>query len=399
MDSELSIPLHIGLLLVLGLLAALQASRFGLPRIVGYLLVGMVFSPHILGDYLGFDISGWSEILTSVALGVIAFIIGGSMTLQQLRRMGKLIFSCALGESLGAVLMVILAVWLLAPLIGLGQDAVLPLALGAIAATTAPAATVAVIHQFRARGELSETLLGVVAIDDAIGIIAFSVILVFLTGQGLGSGVGNILREVGGAIVLGGVAAALLATYARHIHQGGLRLTMIIGHILLVSGLAAYLEVAPLLAGMALGFFSRIYLRSSADRLFAPIEYFEELVFAIFFTLAGAHFDITVIADNLALVLIYLLARMLGKVGGSYLAAGMIQAPANIRNWLGIALLPQAGIAVGLALTVSQIPQLAGYRAVIINTIIATTIIYELLGPFAVKFSLARAGELGERRS
>lgn len=399
METDLSIALLIGLLLVLGLFAALQVSRFGLPRIVGYLIVGMLFSPHLLGDVIGFDLSSWSETLTSVALAVIAYIIGGSMTLQQLRRMGKLIFACALGESLGAVLLVILAVFLLAPLLGVGQGWVLPLALGGIAATTAPAATVAVLHQFRARGELSDTLLGVVAIDDAIGIVAFSIILVILTGQGLGSGLGDIVREVGGAIVLGAAAAAVLAMYARHVHQGSLRLPMIIGHILLVLGLAEHLHFAALLAGMSLGFFSRVYLRSAADRLFAPIEYFEELVFAIFFTLAGAHFDINVFASNLPLVLVYMVARMLGKITGSYFAAGAVQAPVTIRRWLGIALVPQAGIAVGLALSVSQIPQLDAYRVIIINTVIATTILYELLGPFAVKFSLQRAGELGERRN
>jgi len=398
MESELSIPLLIGMLLVLGLLAALQVSRLGLPRIVGYLLIGILFSPQILGDRIGIDLNGWSETLTTMALGIIAYIIGGSMTVQQLRRMGKTIFTCAIGESLGAVVLVVLSIWWLAPVFGYQNPAPLALALGAIAATTAPAATVAVIHQFRARGELTTTLLGVVAIDDAMGIIAFSIILSILVGEGFGSGFGNIVYEIGGAVVLGAGSAVLLSLYGRHIHQGGLRLPMIIGTILLVLGIADYIHVSPLLAGMALGFFCRMYMRSSAERMFAPIEYFEELVFAMFFTLAGAHFDLAVFSENIPMVVIYLVARMAGKMAGASVGATLGSAPTNTRRWLGMALVPQAGIAVGLALSISQIPQLQEIKGVIINTIIASTILYELLGPFAVKYSLQRAGELGERR-
>ena len=399
MTSELSIPLLIGMLLVLGLLAALQVSRLGLPRIVGYLLIGIIFSPQILGDRIGFDLNGWSETLTTMALGIIAYIIGGSVTVQQMRRMGRTIFSCAIGESLGAVVIVIISIWWLAPMFGYQNPGPLAMALGAIAATTAPAATVAVIHQFRARGELTTTLLGVVAIDDAIGILAFSVIVSILVGTGIGSGLGSIAYEIGGAVLLGAGSAVLLSLYGRHIHQGGLRLPMILGTILLVLGIADYIGVSPLLAGMALGFFSRMYMRSAADHMFAPIEYFDELVFAMFFTLAGAHFDLAVFSENIPLVAIYFVARMVGKIAGASAGASLGSAPANTRSWLGLALLPQAGIAVGLALTITQIPQLQDIKGVIINTIIASTILYELLGPFAVKYSLQRAGELGERRN
>lgn len=399
METELSIPLLIGLLLVLGLFTALQVARIGLPRIVGYLLIGVLFSPHLLGDLIGFNLAGWSETLTSITLGIIAYIIGGSMTLNQLRRMGKVIFGSALGESLGAVFAVMAGVALIAPLFGYEDSITLALAMGAIAATTAPAATVAVIHQFRAHGKVCDTLLGVVAIDDAIGILAFSVILALLMGEGLGAELGEIGFEIGGALMLGALVAAILSLYGHHVHQGSLRLPMIIGSILLALGAANTLDVSPILTGMALGFFSRMFMRSAADRMFAPIEYFEELVFAIFFTLAGAHFDLKVIASNIPLVLIYVLFRAAGKIGGAFIGATAAGAPVQTRHWLGFALMPHAGVAVGLALTISQVPQLAHIKVIVMNTIIASTILFALMGPFAVKFSLSRAGELGEKRS
>lgn len=398
MHTQLSIPLLIGLLLVLGLIAALMVARIGLPRIVGYLFIGVAFSPQLLGERIGFEMAGWSEILTSVALGIIAYIIGGSMTLTQLRRMGRVIFGCALGESLGAVIAVMAGVAFIAPLFGYGDSMTLALAMGAIAATTAPAATVAVIHQFRAHGEVCDTLLGVVAIDDAIGIIAFSVILALLMGEGLGAEMGGIAYEILGAIFLGAVVSVLLSFYGRHVHQGSLRLPMIIGSILLALGLATAIGVSTILTGMALGFFSRMFMRSAADRMFAPIEYFEELVFAIFFTLAGAHFNLQVFTSNIPLVAIYFIFRALGKVAGAYIGATAVQAPRTTRNWLGFALMPHAGVAVGLALTITQVPQLAAIKVVVMNTIIASTILFALLGPFAVKFSLHHAGELGEER-
>lgn len=398
MQASLPISLSIGLLLVIGLAVALQVSRLGLPRIIGYLLVGMIFSPSLFGKQIGFELSSWSDQLTSFALALIAYLIGGSMTTQQIRRMGKMIFVSALGASLGAIIVVFLAIFFLAPIESQADSWILALAMAAIAASTAPAGTVAIIHQYRAKGPVTTTLLGAVAIDDAIGIIAFSFILAVISGESLGNGAFHILQELGLALICGIIAARLLASFSQRIHQGSIRLPMILGFVLLLQGLAEWWHFSALMAAMVMGFFLRYFFHAAADRMFSSIEYFEELVFVIFFTLAGAHFDFSVFTQNLPLISIYVLARMAGKISGSYLGARLINAPKMIRYWLGPTLIPQAGIAVGLGLVIIQTPQLSHYHIVIMNTIIASTIIYELLGPFVVRFALQKSGELSERR-
>lgn len=398
MQAPLPISLLIGLLLVIGLFVALRVSRLGLPRIIAYLAVGMLFSPELLGRLSGFELTGWSDQLTSFALALIAFLIGGSITIQQLRRMGKVIFSSAMGASLGAIVFVFLVIYTLAPLASSTDNWLIALALAAISASTAPAGTVAIIHQYRAKGPVTSTLLGAVAIDDAIGIAAFSIILAMISGESLGEGVLHIVHELGLAVVIGIIAARLLASFSHRVHQGNLRLPMIFGFILLLQGSAQWWHFSPLMAIMTMGFFLRYFLHAAADRMFASIEYFEELIFVIFFTLAGAHFDFSVFSQNLLLISGYVLARVSGKIIGAYLGARIGNAPKMIRLWLGPSLIPQAGIAVGLGLIIIQTPQLSHLNVLLMNTIIASTIIYELLGPLVVKFALNRSGELNERR-
>ena len=149
---------------------------------------------------------------------------------------------------------------------------------------------------------------------------------------------------------------------------------------------------------IALGFSARFILAGSGDRLFVPIEQLEEFVFLIFFTVAGAHFDFELLSQNVALVGAYFFARVVGKLVGAAGGARVAGAPPQVSRWLGLALMPQAGVAVGLVLTLAQHPFLAPVAPVVVNVILGTTMLYELVGPFAVHFALGRAGELGERR-
>jgi len=398
---EMTVPalLYLGLLLVCGLLFGVIASRFQLPRVAAYVIAGMLFSPDLLGRIIHTGAGEWSETLTTTALGIIAYLIGGSITMQQLLRMGKMIVGSALGESFGAVLVVFLAVFFLIPDIGGVSVLQLALAFAAIAASTAPAGTVAVLHQYRAHGPLSTTLLGVVALDDALGIIFFSVIMVIVAGESWGHGLVVASREIGGALILGAVTGGLLARAGKHIRQGGMRLPMVLGSILLVIGVAEAWKLSPLLSAMSLGFSSRFFLKASGDRLFAPVEYLEEMVFIIFFTLAGAHFEFSVFLSHFDLILIYFFARIIGKLAGASIGAQISGAPKTIVYWLGPGLIPQAGVAVGLALTLSHQPIFHEVSIVIVNVILATTLLYEVLGPFAARLALERSGELGIKRN
>lgn len=398
MDSSSPVALTLGLLMLGGLLLGLIASRVRFPRVAAYVVAGMLLSPNLLGRYFCVNIGNWTEPLTTGALGIIAYLIGGSITVAQARRIGKIIFSVAVGESLGAVFFVFGALSLTAPHIDGISLLHLALAFSAISATTAPAGTIAVLHQYRANGPVATTLLGVVALDDAFGIILFSIMLVITAGESLTAGLGSAVREIGGALVVGAVTGRILAEFGRRIHQSGLRLPAILGGVLLAIGLAEAWFLSPLLAAMALGFSARYFMGAAGDRLFVAVEYLEELVFIVFFTLAGAHFEIKLFLVHLNLIVIYFFARIVGKIIGSSISASIAGASKPVVRWLGFGLVPQAGVAVGLALTLSHKPAFREVSTLIVNVILATTLLYELLGPLIVRFGLEKAGELGEKR-
>jgi Kef-type K+ transport system membrane component KefB len=295
--------LMIGLLLSAGLLLGLIATRLGIPRVTAYVFAGVIFSPRLLGGPLGFEAGSATEVLTSTALGVIAYLIGGSVTTGQLRRTGRVILLALVGETLGAGVAVWLAVRAVVPeeINGVSPDS-LALILGAAAATTAPAATLAVLHQYRARGPLSETLLGVVALDDATGIMLFALAVVVTTGSTILTGLAQAGFEIVGSIGLGIGAGYLLSRLSRHLHDRSLWLPAVMAALLVTIGLAGFSGLSPLLAAIALGFSARFILAGAGDRLLVPVEQLEEFVFLTFFTVAGAHFDFELLSQNVALV-------------------------------------------------------------------------------------------------
>jgi Kef-type K+ transport system membrane component KefB len=379
--------LMLGLLLVSGLLMSLLASRLNIPRIAAYAVAGMLWSEDLLGGVLGLDMTEWSQALTQIALAIIAYTIGGSVTIEQLRRLGKTITFCTVGESLGAVVFVVMAVYFYQ------QDWGLALVLGVLAATTAPAATVAVIHQYRSKGPLTTSLLGVVALDDIFGLVLFSLMMVLMTGLNLGDAIITSGVEIFGGIGLGVVIGFLLAFFGKKVRNQSFFLPMVLSALFLSQGLAEWWHISPLLTAITIGFSARSVYQSGGERLFAPVEYLEELVFIIFFTLAGAHFKLSVFLQGVDLVIIYVFARVVGKIIGIRIAAKFIQAPETVASYLGFGVVPQAGIAIGLALSLLHRPELQHIALLVLNVILASTLIYEILGPFATRYAIVKAGE------
>ncbi|WP_297811502.1 cation:proton antiporter [uncultured Methylophaga sp.] len=384
--------LSLGLLLVTGLLFSLLAARFHLPRIAVYALAGLVWSQDLLGGVTGLQLGDWTSTLTDTALALIAYLIGGSVTANQLKRLGKTIFACTVGEVAGAALVVFVAVWLFLN----GEPDALSLAalLAVLAASTAPAATVAVIHEYRSRGPLTTTLLGVVALDDALGIVLFSLLMVWTIGTSLTGAISMAGLEIGGALLLGALMGWALAFFGHRVRNPHFFLPMVLSALLLSQGLAAVWHCSPLLTAMALGFVARATFKSGGERLLAPIEYLEELVFLVFFTLAGAHFELDVFLQGAELIVIYVIARVLGKLAGTRLAARWCRAPSAVSRYIGLGLIPQAGIAIGLALSLLNHPTFAEQGLLIVNVILASTLLYELLGPIATRYALMKAGEI-----
>lgn len=399
MPPSLSINVVLGLLLLTGLLLGLAASKLGFPRVPAYVIAGVLFSDSLLGGITGVRVGAWSEPLTTAALSLIAFVIGGSITAGQLRRTGRTIIGCLMGEAFGAVIVVALSVLLIlpGPLRGV-PAATIAIAFGAVAAATDPAAAIAVIHQYRARGPLSKTLLGVVALDDALGIVLFAMVVVLTTGASVATGLGVAVWDILASVGLGAAGGYVLSLLGRHVRQRALHLPMALAGVLLTAGLAETWDWSPLLAAMALGFSARTWAGATGHRLLNAVEHLEELMFLVFFTVAGSHFHPSVFRSQLALILVYFLARIAGKVVGAMTAARLVGAPPPVKRWLGIGLMPQAGVAVGLALTLGHRAAFAPVATMMVNVILGTTLLYELIGPLAVRLALVRAGELGVKR-
>ncbi|WP_410474918.1 cation:proton antiporter [Guyparkeria sp. TX1] len=387
--------LLIGVLLLAGLaFGTLGSHYFGVPRVVGYILIGMLFSPDLLGDHLGLDAARWTQPLVAIALGFVAYLIGGAATVGQLRRLGVSIITATVGKVAGAFLLVFGGfVWLGVSTPDLPGWAV-PLVLAALATITAPAAIVAIIHQYRARGPLTTALLGMVAMDDALGVVIFSVALALLAADGLVSALPLVVWEIVAALVIGGIGGWLIERISRLLHEHELRLVALIGAIVLLVGLAEAWHFSGLLAAMTLGFTARWFGGVHAERLFEPVEQLEEMVFVLFFTFAGLYFDLSVAVEHGWLILLFFVLRAAGQVIGSWIGARLGGAPPAIANNVGLGMLPQGGVAVGMALMLEGQPRFAEVATLAINIITASTLLTESIGALAARFGLRRAGEL-----
>jgi len=224
-------------------------------------------------------------------------------------------------------------------------------------------------------------------------LVLFSLMMVVITGLNLGDAIVTSGVEIFGGIGLGVVIGFLLAFFGKKIRNQSFLLPMVLSALLLSQGLAEWWNVAPLLTAITIGFSARSVYKSAGERLFSPAEYLEELVFIIFFTLAGAHFKLAVFLQGIDLVIIYMFARVIGKVIGIRIAAKLSKAPDIVARYLGFGVVPQAGIAIGLALTLLHRPELQHIALLVLNVILASTLIYEILGPFATRYAIVKAGE------
>lgn len=387
----------LGLLMTAGFIAGVFGERWGIPRVATYILVGALFSGDLLGTFIDIEIGAWSTVLTEIALGIIVFIVGSEVEVQWIRSRWREVVLAVVGQSLGAVLMVGAGIWLYTAIFSFSADPMhVAVILAAIASATAPAATVAIIEEYRAQGPLTAMLLSIVAIDDALAVIYFALAMSVV---GVCAETGSLLpalRETGGAVILGAVLGAVLGWYARRIHADNLRLPLVLGFVLLTIGSARFLGFSLLLACMTLGFVSKSFYRRKTVQWLHPMEAVQETIFLIFFTLAGIHFEFGVFADAFFFIALYILLRAVGKYGGAWAGTKISDSPAAVTQNVGLGLLPQAGVATGLALQV-QASGAFPDAALILNTILGSTIVFELLAPWTTKLALFRAGEAGRR--
>lgn len=379
----------LAIMIFAGMFCGRMAKHAHLPNVTGYLVAGLLIGPSVLG-LLSEDFLGSIGIVSDIALGFIAFSIGNEFKLSYFKRVGVAPIVIACMESLFAVLFVVLG------LIISGQSVSFSLVLGAIAAATAPAATIMVIKQYRAKGPVTQTLLSVVAIDDATALILFS--LAVAAAQAMTKGAASLgasllapVKEIGGALVAGAILGFIFLIPLRFFKKAGNRLSLIVGFIFAGLGISQLFGFSNLLLCMSMGAIIANF-SSDVDKLMDICDSVTPPIFMLFFVASGADLKLSVLPTVGIIGVIYILLRVVGKIFGAGLGAALCKCDKTVRKYLGPCLLPQAGVAIGLSLAAgSVVPEHAPQiRAVIL----CGTLIYELVGPAITKLSLKKAKEI-----
>jgi Kef-type K+ transport system membrane component KefB len=404
----MNILLTLGLLLTIGYTAGWLMDKIGLPKIIGYIITGIAFSPNTIG-FVGNDIIEKTQLLMEVCLAFIAFEVGGALKWSKIKKHKKEIISIALFASLFPFILITIVVFsfgLLFPTLLPFEPVtllLLSLLLGALASPTAPAATLAVIHQYKAKGKVTDTVLGVAALDDAIGILMFSLtiaVIFMITGGGqsglFGNPALNSLYEIGGALLIGAIIGIIINPIARFIQiKGeGQWIVILLSLIIFCVGIAKALQVDILLSSMTMGV---VLVNKSKQQImiFRILErYAEDFIFLFFFLLSGLHLDMSAIPQATALIIIFVLFRVVGKFMGTIIGARMVKADRSIQKYTAGGLLTQAGIVIGLVLSIYQKEEFKEVSEILLATIMGATVIHELIGPIAAKYSLMKAGEI-----
>ena len=398
-----------------GLLLSRLAKLAKLPAVTAYLIAGILVGPFCLGAFniggLGFTYENIEnktfEIISDVALGFIAFSIGNEFRLSQLKSIGKQATIIGILQAVFTTIVVDIALVCLHFAFPHVLSLEAAIVLGAIASATAPAATLMVVRQYKAKGPLTDTLLPVVALDDAVGLVLFSIS--FGIAKGLISGSANVvsiivepLIEVFISIALGAIMGYLITLLEKFFHSRSKRLSISVAFVFLTVAISklddlhigsVHIAFSPLLTCMMLGtvFCNRCdfseELMDRLDRWTAPI-------YILFFVLSGAELDLSKITNG-TIVLVgitYIVFRCVGKYFGANLSARLSKSAPTIRKYLGITLFPQAGVALGMAIKAQD--GLGEVGAIIANITLFSVLIYEIVGPFLTKISLAKAGEI-----
>ena len=408
----MQILLSLSISFFVGLLLSRVAKLLKLPAVTAYLVAGIVVGPFVLGSLglpgLGFisekDVDSYS-IISDVALGFIAFSMGNEFRLSQLRKTGKQATVIGIFQAIVTTLLVdiaLISVHFLFP-----DKFSLPAAivLGAIASATAPAATLMVVRQYKAKGPLTDILLPVVALDDAVGLIIFAVSFGIAKSLTLGnvdviSVILEPVLEVTLSLILGLIMGMLFTFFERFFHSNSKRLSMSVTFVLLTVALSMikfemfgiHIAFSSLLVCMMLGS-TFCNICDFSEELMNRVEKWTAPLYIIFFVLSGAELQLSVFKDYVIVIIgiIYILSRSIGKYVGAYSSAKATKCNDNIVKYLGITLLPQAGVALGMAIKAAE---LGNDGAIISNITLFAVLVYELIGPMLTKISLLKAGDI-----
>ncbi|MDD2462975.1 MAG: cation:proton antiporter [Desulfobulbus sp.] len=399
------VTIGLALLLAAGLVTAKIAQRLRLPSVTGYILAGLLLGPTGFAIITEKTIGHSLDHFTHIALMLIAFGIGEHIEIKKIKAYAGSVFWTGLLEALGSFLMVSLAVFTVIATTGFQSEgwrfrdqAVLSCLLGAVSVATAPAATLLVVREMKAKGPLTSSLMAVVAVDNGLAIMIFG-LAVSLSHQIIGQGdtplivaIGHGFLEIVLSLVLGCITGFVLKIALRKMKNEEEMMTAGLAILLLCSESAIFIHLSPLLAGMTAGF--TLVNKAERDvRVFRALNSFEPPIYVLFFTLAGSHLDMTTIGSAGIIGVVYFLARISGKLLGAHLGARIGRAAQIVRQYIGFAIFPQAGVAIGLIFLVSADTILGVYASIITPVVLTGVFLSELIGPLALRFAIVNAKE------
>lgn len=386
------IIISIALILFSGYLMTRITKKLRLPNVTAYIAAGILLGPYCL-DLVPEGIIKGSDFLADIALAFIAFSTGEFFRVETLKKNGMKVIVITVLESLMAtVLVFVVTYWIL------GIDLSFSVVLSALAAATAPASTLMTIRQTGAKGDFVDTLLQVVALDDVVGLLAYSIaISVAVAGLSDSVQVGSILKPLAintGIFLLGGLFGVLMKLLMPKKRSTDNRLIISVATLFAFCGICTLLDVSPLLGCMSM---ATVYINiTDDDKIFKQLNYFSPPILLIFFVRSGLNFQLSALTDTdcaicgvplLVIGVAYFLTRILGKYLGAFLGSLAVGKKPRVRNFLGLALIPQAGVAIGLAALGAR--TLGGEPGAALETVIlASSVLYELIGPACAKLSL-----------
>ncbi len=383
--------LKISIVLFVGVIGGRLAKYLKLPNVTGYLVAGLFIGASFLGTITEQDMASFS-IVNEVALAAIAFSIGSEFVLKDMLKVGSSILIITIAEAIGAVILVFIVTYY-----GFNQSFAFSIVIASMSAATAPAATMMVIRQYKAHGPLTRTILPVVAIDDAVGIMLFGLamslakITIDSTSHSFLQMISAPIIEILGSLLLGFLLGAILTFVANRARSKEELLSTVLASIAASTGLANLLNLSPLLTCMMLGA-TLVNLMHNSNRVFTLVTDFTPPIYLLFFTLAGASLDLGILAQVGALGVGYVIARATGKILGAFLGAKAVNADDAVVKYLGLSLLPQGGVSIGLSIIVKQ--ELPQFAAAITTVILFSVLVYEISGPILAKIAIEKAGEV-----
>ena len=385
MQEPAQFLITLGGILLLGLITAELGHRTFLPRVTLLLIFGAIIGKDVL-DIIPQIFSDRFEIIADMALLMVGFLLGGKLTITSFKKSGGQIFWISICAAIITTITVSLG------LILIGTPEPIAIILGCIASATAPAAILDVVLESDYEGPFNELLLSIVALDDAWALILFAIGLAVVTSLNSHGMEPNpllmISHEIGGAILLGLIIGVPATYLTGRLKPGQPSLTEALGIVFVCGGLALWLDVSFLIAAMTMGAVITNFAKHH-EYPFHAIEGIEWPFMVIFFVLAGASLEFSALKDIGLIGLMYILCRSMGKFTGSILGSLLGKANTATKKWMSIALLPQAGVAIGMALVASK--HFPEYRQTFLSVIISTTIFFEIIGPIFTRHALKRA--------